>query len=926
MASITNNLYPPTIDSYQATFLRVASSTRIEFTLSRYNSASQIKYVQVYISRQNQSYSAFDRTLYPGGVKVCELLSTGRQTDNGDQIYYVDIDRADITNRLTETEIRELATHYYTSKESATPEQEDAYNQELERRKHGFLIGEYYKIQVRLELLTCPSYGESKDGKIAQPTTSQIVNCQDFYSEWSTVSLIKAIDTPIITLKNLTESGNNINLVVSNSLDVVGTMTFADPNENEGLSMYDIRLTSRESIVDEETECFISPIVYVTQDTTNNEFNYTSAFDLEEDKFYTLYLHYVTSSGYEDTVAYQIRLFLNEIPVLRVDVKVTQDTENGSAVIALQAKGNTPKFRYTGPYTIRRTSSLSNYTEWEDIYTDSVYQKLFSFEEDVFRDYYIEAGVFYRYCVQERNSDGGRGKSIIGEFYELEDFYSVMRTNNLIYHTNEEYLEDVQNDDSYLNTGKFSFLADFEDIFLSNYDRQLRVRFDATVDSYKHNIVQNQFETLGSKYPFIVRGADVDYRSFSLSGLITAFMDEDNLFTTDEEMYNGDLSAADYNDYYQRHVITNSTNFYKEKAFREQVIKFLYADEHKMFRSPAEGNIVVRLSDISLIPKTELGRMLYSFTCTATEVGEFDYAELYNLRTDKNIYSTFHTIELLGQVCVPARLYNGTAEASNILNAIKLNHLYNTVQGGKTYFNRLLRVNWIDIECNFPLTYNNDSTFAFGYYPIRVNNTLYKINHLTGTLHLDFEETDRLTFLAAAAQNSSGWDDEKDTIIVTYKATFEVVPDVSNEYEWITAHYLVGQAYQIFQTNQDKNLYQQVVTPFIESQKYSKNANRLFTSFKGFYDVKIEGNPGSYIRIDYKDTDIDVPYEIMQIPETGILHLNTLNEKHIIYNIQPPTKQDIENYKLNMSPTDEVEFNIEYICVVDTGGYKSNES
>ena len=47
MASITNNLYPPTIDSYQATFLRVASSTRIEFTLSRYNSASQIKYVQV---------------------------------------------------------------------------------------------------------------------------------------------------------------------------------------------------------------------------------------------------------------------------------------------------------------------------------------------------------------------------------------------------------------------------------------------------------------------------------------------------------------------------------------------------------------------------------------------------------------------------------------------------------------------------------------------------------------------------------------------------------------------------------------------------------------------------------------------------------------------------------------------------------------
>ena len=49
---------------------------------------------------------------------------------------------------------------------------------------------------------------------------------------------------------------------------------------------------------------------------------------------------------------------------------------------------------------------------------------------------------------------------------------------------------------------------------------------------------------------------------------------------------------------------------------------FLYKNQVKLFRSSTEGNILVKLTNISLTPKRELGRLLYSFSCTAVEIDE----------------------------------------------------------------------------------------------------------------------------------------------------------------------------------------------------------------------------------------------------------------------------------------------------------------
>ena len=49
---------------------------------------------------------------------------------------------------------------------------------------------------------------------------------------------------------------------------------------------------------------------------------------------------------------------------------------------------------------------------------------------------------------------------------------------------------------------------------------------------------------------------------------------------------------------------------------------FLYANNVKLFRSTQEGNILVKLMDISFTPEAQLGRMIYSFSATAHEVDE----------------------------------------------------------------------------------------------------------------------------------------------------------------------------------------------------------------------------------------------------------------------------------------------------------------
>ena len=64
-----------------------------------------------------------------------------------------------------------------------------------------------------------------------------------------------------------------------------------------------------------------------------------------------------------------------------------------------------------------------------------------------------------------------------------------------------------------------------------------------------------------------------------------------------------------------------------------KVLEFLNDGKPKLFRSPGEGNYIVRLMNSSLSPDDKLSRMIHTFSTTATEIDEFNYQKLneYNL-------------------------------------------------------------------------------------------------------------------------------------------------------------------------------------------------------------------------------------------------------------------------------------------------------
>ncbi|MBO7079424.1 MAG: hypothetical protein J6W64_06405 [Bacilli bacterium] len=68
-----------------------------------------------------------------------------------------------------------------------------------------------------------------------------------------------------------------------------------------------------------------------------------------------------------------------------------------------------------------------------------------------------------------------------------------------------------------------------------------------------------------------------------------------------------------------------------ERRFKLKVMDWLGDGKVKLFRSPAEGNYLVRLMNISLSPEDKLGRMIHNFSANAYEVEECTYNNLVKL-------------------------------------------------------------------------------------------------------------------------------------------------------------------------------------------------------------------------------------------------------------------------------------------------------
>lgn len=136
---------------------------------------------------------------------------------------------------------------------------------------------------------------------------------------------------------------------------------------------------------------------------------------------------------------------------------------------------------------------------------------------------------------------------------------------------------------------------EFEDIIL--YDSSsspLIVRLNPTLTNLKPNQGESITQTLGGKYPIIRQNGLMNYYTFTLGGMISLLADG---------------TQTKY---------TNRTT--EERKYRKDYLNILTNGRIKLFKAGPEGNMLIRLTGVTLSSEPKLGRDIYSFSATATEI------------------------------------------------------------------------------------------------------------------------------------------------------------------------------------------------------------------------------------------------------------------------------------------------------------------
>lgn len=566
---------------------------------------------------------------------------------------------------------------------------------------NGFEINQYYKVQIRFTSSTAPE--PPSDAGIDK----WLVDNKELFSEWSTICLIRAISQPSLQLVNFPDEGD---VIFSNSnVDIVGSLVFEDENESDQLSNYQIKLYNNEDTSNPEL-VLDSGIIYTNSSQNSNQLNYTLDYLLEPGTAYLLTISIETRNYYFQTFDYTLLIVQATDNPLNANIIAENDAEMGSIKVSIAA---TEFQNFTGSVIIRRTSNKSNFNIWED-----VYERVYNVEDNinfVWYDITVQSGVWYKYAAQKKLGAGSRGAVT-----EMEE----------------------------------PVLAYFEDMFLIANNQQVRIRYNQQVSSMRQNIAEARTETLGAQYPYIRRNGYINYRSLSISGLITFFNDYNDTFTSKDELY-GDAASPLYAAYNETQNITDFNDYVHEREFREKIIQFLYADNIKLFKTLTEGNVLVKLMNVSLSPQQSLGRYLYSFSCEAYEIAAdtFDNYLYYNIIEKEQMNSEadadlvpdttdIQTVEVLGQI------YDTVNANENIVDAIAARY-ESQISMSRTEFDKLtsIKLQFADepyyiketssglapLAASDPLS----ASIGLGYIvyinniPIMVNqNGLYQINDL----------------------------------------------------------------------------------------------------------------------------------------------------------------------------------------------------
>lgn len=370
------------------------------------------------------------------------------------------------------------------------------------------------------------------------------------------------------------------NVVVARFLNKAPTLSTTDININTQRYTYEdtvTNLVSGHRVINYSLELKQGRVTFESAPITSissNTIKYTFKKTLSAAVDYTLVVTFNTNWGFTQTVnrALSVGTYA-EILDNSVRVLPTLDTEKGAIQVLIISED--PQ----APVTEQRQCELYRMninTGVEDLIKTFTVQAGSTFKH-LYYDYSVEDGSRYSYTLKQRG-----------------DYQKVTRST--------------------------AIFATFESMMLVSAERTLNIEFDPTVSSFKYAVAEAITPTLGGAYPFVRRNGHQMYRTFTIGGLISFLMDKNNFYSK-SQAFGGTSGATAY----EALGYGDLEDVAYERRFREEVMRFLYDNQPKLFKSPTEGNIIIKLTNVSFSPKTELGRRIYSFTATATEIAENSY-------------------------------------------------------------------------------------------------------------------------------------------------------------------------------------------------------------------------------------------------------------------------------------------------------------
>lgn len=577
--TLVNNLYPPAVETFQPAFVYTDGPV-ITFSISPFNAAPEIRYVHVSVTDQRNNENVLKGSLsfndssnvkfgngttnygIYNGLLVSEFPWREGETDAGLVHYDTNLDlysiivppsllrKEDTVTVVTET-VQEEGTDANTGENIVDSNRVPS---------QYFNVGQYYKVQLRFDKceLNLSELEQSKttgDVEEAAEATrllqGYMVDQRPHFSEWSTVTLVKPVLPIHVYFPQLPENTQQPPSFNKGTIRVAARVWFADTEENteklndaygngrweenEHLERYRITVYPTD-ISDNPTGKPITDTkeVYAEPTKVNNTYEYGINYILdlentEENAQYALVLEIWSNNDYYYTTTriFKIDAFASEYKTSPKwnnrselgypDEEIEINQEDGVAIINFSWNEQSIP---PGNLYIKRSCSRDNFKTWDLI---SVTEQSGGGNLSTHIEDYTVCSLYrYRYSAQ---------------YEELNGLWTRVYYSNIVY-------------------------PKFYEMLLERQNKQIAIRYNGQITSWKPVVNRQKVDTLGGRYPKFVENAQMNYKQFSVQGLIAAEEDFNRKFLNEfqgEWIYNG--KEYEYQYYYQGDITTYDQEF-----------------------------------------------------------------------------------------------------------------------------------------------------------------------------------------------------------------------------------------------------------------------------------------------------------------------------------------------------------------------------